>query len=181
MWELDHKECWVPTNWYCWTVVLQKTLESLLDSKVIKPNILKEIISESHWEDWCWGWSSNTFTTWCEKLTAYKWHWCWERSKAGEERDDRGRDGLMASLTQWTWIWASFRRWTITRKPGMLQSMGLQRFWNDKATEMTLASTVYYKIFKIRSSPQKDLIHHSYFVLNLHSNCGNHHCFLVCF
>ena len=37
MWELDHKESWVPKNWYFWTVVLEKTLESLLDSKEIQP------------------------------------------------------------------------------------------------------------------------------------------------
>ena len=36
MWELDHKESWVPKNWCFWTVVLEKTLESLLDSKQIK-------------------------------------------------------------------------------------------------------------------------------------------------
>ena len=37
MWELDHKECLVPKNWCFWTVVLEKTHESLLDSKEIKP------------------------------------------------------------------------------------------------------------------------------------------------
>ena len=36
MWELDHKEGWVPKNWCFWTVVLRKTLESPLDSKKIK-------------------------------------------------------------------------------------------------------------------------------------------------
>ena len=35
--ELDHKELWVPKNWWFWTVVLEKTLESPLDSKEIKP------------------------------------------------------------------------------------------------------------------------------------------------
>ena len=35
--ELDHKESWVPGNWCFWTVVLEKTLESPLDSKEIKP------------------------------------------------------------------------------------------------------------------------------------------------
>ena len=35
--ELDHKESWAPKNWCCWTVVLEKMLESLLDSKDIKP------------------------------------------------------------------------------------------------------------------------------------------------
>ena len=37
MWELDHKENWVPKNWYFQTVVLEKTLESPLDCKEIKP------------------------------------------------------------------------------------------------------------------------------------------------
>ena len=37
MWELDHKEGWAPKNWWFWTVVLQKTPESPLDSKEIKP------------------------------------------------------------------------------------------------------------------------------------------------
>ena len=37
MWELDHKESWGPKNWCFWTVVLEKTLESPLDCKEIKP------------------------------------------------------------------------------------------------------------------------------------------------
>ena len=37
MWELDYKEGWTPTNWYFWVVVLEKTLESPLDCKEIKP------------------------------------------------------------------------------------------------------------------------------------------------
>ena len=37
MWELDYKESWVQKNLYFWTVVLKKTLESLLDYKEIQP------------------------------------------------------------------------------------------------------------------------------------------------
>ena len=37
MWELDHKESWALKNWCFWTVVLEKTLESPLDCKEIKP------------------------------------------------------------------------------------------------------------------------------------------------
>ena len=37
MWELDHKEGWVPKDWCFQTVVLEKTLESPLDCKDIKP------------------------------------------------------------------------------------------------------------------------------------------------
>ena len=37
MWELDYKESWAPKNWWSWTVVLEKTLESPLDCKEIQP------------------------------------------------------------------------------------------------------------------------------------------------
>ena len=37
LWELDHKEGWAPKNWCFWTVVLEKTLESPLGCKEIKP------------------------------------------------------------------------------------------------------------------------------------------------
>ena len=56
--------------------------------------------------------------------------------KAGGEGDDRGWDGWMASLTQWTWVWASSASWWWARKPGMLQSMGLQRVRHDWVTEL---------------------------------------------
>ena len=41
------------------------------------------------------------------QLIHLKRPWCWERLKAGGERDDRGWDGWMASPTQWTWVWVS--------------------------------------------------------------------------
>ena len=59
--------------------------------------------------------------------------WCWERLEAGEG-DDRGWDGWMASLTRWTWVWASSRSWWWTGRPGMLRSMGLQRVGHDWVT-----------------------------------------------
>ena len=37
MWEMDYKESWAPNNWWFWTVVLEKTLQSPLDCKEIKP------------------------------------------------------------------------------------------------------------------------------------------------
>ena len=37
MWESDYKESWVPKNWCFWTMVLDKTLESPLDSEEIQP------------------------------------------------------------------------------------------------------------------------------------------------
>ena len=52
---------------------------------------------------------------------------CCKRLKAGGERDDRGWDGWMASLTQWTWIWVNSGSWRWTGRPGVLQSMGSQK------------------------------------------------------
>ena len=43
MWELDCEESWVLKNWCSWTVVLEKTLESPLDCKMIQPVHSKEI------------------------------------------------------------------------------------------------------------------------------------------
>ena len=51
-------------------------------------------------------------------------------------RVHRGWDGWMASPTWWTWVWASSRSWWWTGKPGMLQSMGLQRVGHDWTTEL---------------------------------------------
>ena len=125
VWMWDHKEGWVTKNWCFQIVVLQKTLENPLGSKEIKP---------VHWKDWCWSWSSNTLVTWCKEPTHWKRPWYWERLRAGEG-GDRGWDGWMISLTQWTWIWAVSGRWLKTGKPGMLQSMGLQRLGYDWAIE----------------------------------------------
>ena len=101
MWELDYKEIWVQKNWYFWTVVLEKTLESHLDCMEIQPIYPK---GNQSWKDWCWSWNSNTLATQCKELTHYKRPWCWERLKAGGEGDGRGWDGWMATPTQWTWV-----------------------------------------------------------------------------
>ena len=64
MWELDHKESWVPKNWCFRTVVLEKTPESPSDCKGIQPVHSK---GNRSWiftgrpdslKDWCWSWSS---------------------------------------------------------------------------------------------------------------------------
>ena len=93
-------------------------------------------LSQIHWKDWCWSWSSNTFVTWSEELTLWKRPWCWERLKAGGAGDDRGWDGWMATLTQWTWVWESSGSWWWTGKAGLLQSMGSQKVGHDWATEL---------------------------------------------
>ena len=125
MWELDHKEGWAPKNWCFWTVVLEKTLESLLDCKKIKP------VHPKGNQSWIFigrtdaeAETPNSLATWCKQLTHWKRPWCWERLKAGGERDDRGWDGWTASSTGWTWVWVGSESWWWTGKHGVLQSMG---------------------------------------------------------
>ena len=123
MWELGHKEGYVPKNWCFLIVVLEKSLKSLLDCKEIKPvnpkrNQLWIFIGRTDAE------ASNTLVTWCEELTHWKRPWYWERLRAGGEGGDRGWDGCMASPTQCTWVRANSGRYWRIGKPGMLQSMG---------------------------------------------------------
>jgi len=58
------------------------------------------------------------------------------RIGAGGEGDDRGWDGRMASLTQWTWVWVDSGSWWWTWRPGVLWFMGSQRVGHDWVTEL---------------------------------------------
>ena len=136
MWELDYKESWVPKNWSFWTVVLEKTLESSLDCKEVQPVHAKR--------DQSWVFIGRTDV---EAKTPILWPldrkgWLiWKDPDADKdcrqagEGENRGWDGWMASLTRWTWAWASSGRWWRTGKPGVLQSMGLKRVGHDWAPE----------------------------------------------
>ena len=60
------------------------------------------------WKNLCWNWSSNTLATWCR-----------ERLKA-KEGCGRRWYGLIASLTQWIWIWVNSGKYWRTEEPGKL-------------------------------------------------------------
>ena len=78
MWVLGHKEGIALKNWYFWTVVFGKTLESTLDCKEINQSILKEISP-------CWSWSSNILASWCEEMTYWKRPYAWKDFKQKEK------------------------------------------------------------------------------------------------
>ena len=103
MWELDHKEGWVPKNWCSWTVGLEKILESPLDCKETKPVHPKgdqswifigrteaETETPIFWppdaKNWFLRKDSNSGKDWREK----------------EKGGNRGWDGNIASPIQWT-------------------------------------------------------------------------------
>ena len=93
-----------------------------------------------------WSCNSNTLATWCKELIHLKRPWCWERLKAGGEGDYGVWDGWMASSTQWTWVWVNSGSWWWTGRPGVLQSMGLQRVRHNWATKLNrrLKSPTYF-------------------------------------
>ena len=136
MWELGYKETWALKNWCFLTIVLERTLESPLDSKDIQQSILKEVSPEYSLGGLILKRNPNTLATWCEEQTPWKRSWCWERLKALGEGDDRGWEGWMASLIQWTWVWVNSGSWWWTGKPGVLQSMESQRVGHHWVTEV---------------------------------------------
>ena len=92
MWELDYKESWVQKNRCFWTVVLEKTLESPLDCKEIKPVLkFKKAVLNIHWKDCCWSWNSNTdaknWLIWKDPDAGKDWRW----EEKGLIEDEMGR------------------------------------------------------------------------------------------
>ena len=130
------KKNWMLKNWCFWTVVLEKTLESPLDCKEIQPfhpegnqswvfigrtdaEAKIPILWPPHVKSWLIGKNPDA-----------------EGLGARGEGDDRGWDGWMASLTQWTWVWVNSRSWWWTGSPGVLRFIGSQRVKHDWGTEL---------------------------------------------
>ena len=122
--ELDHKGIWEPKNWCFQTVVLEKTLESHLDCKEIKP---------VHPKDQSWIFIGRTDAE-AEAEAPVLWppdtkNWLTGKDlDAGKDwRQEKGMtrwDGWMASLTRCTWVWVSSRSWWWTGKPGCYSPCG---------------------------------------------------------
>ena len=128
-----HKGGWVPKNWCFWTVVLKKTFGSTLDNKQIKP------VNPKGDQSWIFiGRSDAKALIPCSldaKSQPTGKDLMLGKTEGRRRRGNRGWDGWVASSTQWTWVWANSRKQWRIRKPGVLQSMGLQRVRHDWATE----------------------------------------------
>ena len=111
MWDLDHKEGWVPKIWCFWIVVLEKTLESPLDSKEVK------LVCPKESQPWIF-----IGTTILKLKLQYFWPVDEKSQLTGKDSDagqdwgkevkqgDRGWDDWMASVAHWTWVWENSRR-----------------------------------------------------------------------
>ena len=128
MWELDYKESWALQNWCFWTLVLEKTLESSLDSKDI------QAVHPKGNQSWIF-----IGRTDAEAETPIFWppdteNWLiikdsdagkdWSQEEKGTTEDEMV--GWHHWLNGHEWVWASSGSWWWTRKPGVLQSMGSQ-------------------------------------------------------
>ena len=125
-WRIDAFQLW------CW----RRHLRVLWTAGRSNQSILKKISPEYSLEGLVLKLKLCSLATWCKEPTHWKRLWCWERLKTGGEGDDRGWDGWMASLTQWTWVWESSGSWWWTGRPGVLQSTRSQRFKHDWGTEL---------------------------------------------
>ena len=132
---------------WCWRRLLRVPWASRRSNQ----SILKEIGLGVLCKDWCLSWNFSTLATSCEELTHWKRPWCWERLKAGREGSDRGLDGWMASLTQWTWVWVNSRSWWWTGRPGLLQFMGSRRVGHDWVTVLNWTVLYLQAVFLYRN------------------------------
>ena len=136
IWELDHKEGWVPKNWFFQIVALEKTLESSLDCKEIQPVHPKG--------DQSWVFTGRTDV---EAETPILWppsvkSWLIGKSLMlgkieGGKRRGRQRMRWLDGITGTnTWVWVNSGSWWWTGRPGLLWFMGSQRVGHNWMTEL---------------------------------------------
>ena len=158
MWKLNHKEGWALNNWCFWTMVLEKTLESPLDCKNIKP------VNPKGNHSWIFIGRTNAeaealnFGHLMRRADSLEKTMMLGKIESGRRRDDRRWDGWMASPTQRTWVWASSRRRWSTGKPAVMHSMGSQSVGHNRATEQQPFLILNIEVNTERHSP-KDFNH----------------------
>ena len=118
MWDLEHKEGWVQ-NWCFWTVVLEKTLESHLDSKEIKP------VNSKGNQPWIFfGRTDVEVEASILRPPDAKSHVIGKDPDDGKDwRQEKRKQRMrcwMASSTKWMWVSVNFGTYWRTGKPGTL-------------------------------------------------------------
>ena len=117
---------------WCWRRILRVPWTSRRSNQ----SILKEISPEYSLGGLMLKLKLQYFVYLMKEPTHWNRPWCWERLRAGGKGDGRRRDGGIASPMWRRWIWVSCGSWWWTGRPGMLQSMGLQRVGHDWMTKL---------------------------------------------
>ena len=136
-WTIKKSECRIIDAFelWCWRRLLRVSWTARRSNQAI----LKEISPEYSLEELMLKLKLQYFGHLMQRAD-WKRPWCWERLRVGENGNDRGWDGWMASPTQWTWVWVSSRSWWRTGRPDMLQSMASQRVGHNWTTELNWSS-----------------------------------------
>ena len=119
-WTVKKNERWRIDAFELWTVVLEKTLETPLDCKEIKP------VNPKGNQPWIFtgGTDAEVPILWPPDVKSQLIRKDSDAEKDWRQQKGTGWDGWMASVTQWTWVWARSRNWWWTGKPGVLQFIG---------------------------------------------------------
>ena len=143
-WIIKKVERWIIDSFklWCWRRLLRVPWTARRSNQ----SILKEISPEYSLEGLMLKLNSNSFTTWFKELSHWKRPWCWERLKAVGEGEVRGWDGWMASLTRWTWVWASSRSWWWTGKPGEQSQTRLSEWSELKPAILILNQCLFHAV-----------------------------------
>ena len=104
-WTVKKAECWRIDAFELW--YWRRLLRVSWTARGSNQSILREISLEYSLKGVMLKLKLQYFGHLCEELTHLKRLWCQERLKAGGEGVDRGWDGWMASLTQWTLVWVN--------------------------------------------------------------------------
>ena len=125
-WRIDAFELW------CWRRLLRVTRTA----KRSNQSILKEISPVCSLEELMLKLKLQYFGHLMQRADSLEKDTDAEEDEGRRRGDNRGWDSWMASPTQLTWVWVDSGSWWWTGKPGLLQSMGLQRVGHDWATEL---------------------------------------------
>ena len=111
MWKLDCEESWALKKWCFWTVVLENTLESPMDSKEIQPVHPKEISPEYSLEGLMLKLKLQNFGHLMGRADSLIKTLMLGKTEGWRRRGWQRMDGWMASPTQWTWVWVGSGSW----------------------------------------------------------------------
>ena len=136
MWELDYKkaECWRIDVFELW--FWRRLLRVPWTSRRSNQSIRKEISPVCSLEGLMLKLKLQYFGHLMRGAESLEKILMLRKIEGRRRRDNRGCDGWMASLTQWTWVWINSGSWWWTGRPGMLQSMGSQIVRHDWVTEL---------------------------------------------